>query len=209
MRALIADDHNLVRKGVVRIIADAFPSAEIVDVDGAESLLEQLSNGKWDIIISDNCMPPGETGVDSIRSIKEIAPGTPVIILSMQPIEELAVRAIKSGASAYLKKDIPGDELIIAVKHVLSGRKYLTPDVADAMADAFAGDHENISIDSLSARESEVFKLLASGKSVSDIAALLTLSPNTISIFRAKIFEKMGFQNNSHLIRYAIDHKLV
>jgi two-component system invasion response regulator UvrY len=209
MRILIADDHTIVRKGFVLILSDAFPSAEIVDVDSAESLLGQLANGKWDIVISDNAMPPGNSGVDSIKTIKEKAPGTPVIILSMQTVEELAVRAMKSGASAYLRKDIAGEELIRAVKQVLSGRKYMTPDVADALADAVAGDLEDISTDKLSARESEVFKLLALGKSVSDIAAMLTLSPNTISTFRAKIFEKMGFQNNTQLIRYALEHRIV
>lgn len=209
MRILIADDHNIVRKGLVMIITYEFPSAEIVDVDNSESLLEELSKGKWDIVVCDNSMPPGLSGVESIRQMKEISPGTPIIILSMQPIEELAVRAIKSGASAYLKKDAPGDELIRALKQVLSGRKYMTPEVADAMADALAGNLENISIDNLSAREMEVFTMLSAGKSVSDIAAELDLSPNTISTFRAKIFEKMGFQNNTQLIRYAIQHKLM
>jgi DNA-binding NarL/FixJ family response regulator len=209
MKILLADDHTIVRKGVAMLISENFSFAEIKEVSDSIDLMKMLIKNKWDIIISDISMPPGDSGLDTIKKIKEYAPGTPVIILTMHSAKEYAVRAIKAGASGYLQKGDATTELIKAINQVLSGKKYLSPEVADIMADSFATDPASRSIDNLSNRELEVFKLLASGKSVSDIAKEIFLSSNTISTFRAKLFEKMGFQNNMELIRYAVDHKLI
>lgn len=209
MRILIADDHTIVREGIIRILKEAFPFAEITDVCDSVDLMKHVLKGVWDVIICDISMPPGDSGLEAIKKIKEHTPGTPVIILSMHAVDQYAVRAIRAGASGYLTKDAATLELVKAVNHVLSHRKYLSPEVADAMADAFGNDNSNLSVENLSDREFEVFKLLASGKSVSEIAQQLILSPNTISTFRAKINEKMGFRNNMELIKYAIDNKLI
>lgn len=209
MKILIADDHTIVREGIKMLLTEAYPFAEITDVSDSVDLMKRVLKGKWDVIICDISMPPGDSGLDAIKQIKEYAPGTPVIILSMHAADQYAVRAIKAGASGYLTKGAATLELVKAVNQVLSGRKYLSPDVADALADAFEHSNSKQTVESLSDREFEVFKLLASGKSISDIAKQLILSTNTISTFRSRVFEKMGFHNNMELIKYAVDNKLV
>lgn len=209
MRILIADDHTIVREGIKMLLTEAYPLAEIVDVSDAVDLMKQIYKAKWDVIICDISMPPGDSGLEAVKKIKEHSPKTPVIILSMHSPDQYAVRSIKAGAMGYLTKGAATLELVKAVNQVLSGRKYLSPDVADALADAFEHINSAKTVESLSDREFEVFKLLASGHSISDIAKELVLSSNTVSTFRARIFEKMGFHNNLELIRYAVDNKLI
>lgn len=209
MRVLLADDHTIVREGIKLLLSEAYPFAEIVDVSDSIDLMKKVYKEKWDVIICDISMPPGDSGLDSIKQIKEYSPKTPVIILSMHAPDQYAVRSIKAGAMGYLTKGAATLELVKAVNQVLSGKKYLSPDVADVLADAFENSNKNQSVENLSDREFEIFKLLASGKSVSDISKQLVLSPNTVSTFRARVFEKMGFQNNLELIRFAVDNKLI
>jgi two-component system invasion response regulator UvrY len=209
MRILIADDHTIVREGIKMLLTEAYPLAEIIDVSDAVDLMRLVYKEKWDVIICDISMPPGDSGLEAVKKIKEHSPKTPVIILSMHSPDQYAVRSIKAGAMGYLTKGAATLELVKAVNQVMSGRKYLSPDVADALADAFEHIDSAKSVESLSDREFEVFKLLASGHSISDIAKELVLSSNTVSTFRARIFEKMGFHNNLELIRYAVDNKLI
>ena len=209
MRILIADDHTIVREGIKMLLIEAYPTAEIVDVSDSEELLKQVWASKWDVIISDISMPPGDSGLEAIKKIKEHTPTTPVIILSMHAPEQYAVRAIKSGASSYLTKGAATLELVNAVNHVLSGKKFLTPDVVSVLADAFENSTNRKTLEQLSEREMEVFIMLAKGKTISEIAHEISLNANTISTFRARIFEKMGFHNNLELIKYAIDNQIV
>jgi two-component system invasion response regulator UvrY len=209
MRILIADDHTIVREGIKMLLNDAYPHAEIVDVSDSVDLMKCVYKQKWDVIICDISMPPGDSGLESIKLIKENSPKTPVIILSMHTPDQYAVRAIKAGAMGYLTKSAATLELVRAVNQVLSGRKYLSPDVADILADAFENYNSVTGVETLSDREFEIFKLIASGKSITDIAKQLILSNNTVSTFRTRVFEKMGFQNNLELIRYAVDNKLI
>lgn len=209
MRILIADDHTIVREGVKMLLTESYPNAEIVDVSDAASLLEKSATEQWDVIISDISMPPGDSGLEALLKIRKNTPEVPVIILSMQSPEQYALRAMKSGASAYLTKGAAALELVNAVNIVISGRKYVSPEVAYILADAFDQKGTKKSIDTLSEREMEVFRLLATGKTVSEISRELALSSNTISTFRGRIFEKMGFHNNMELIRYAIDNEMV
>ncbi len=209
MRILIADDHTIVREGIKMLLIEAYPTAEIVHVSDSEELLKQVWASKWDVIISDISMPPGDSGLEAIKKIKEHTPTTPVIILSMHAPEQYAVRAIKSGASSYLTKGAATLELVNAVNHVLSGKKFLTPDVVTVLADAFENSTNRKTLEQLSDREMEVFIMLAKGKTISEIAHEISLNANTISTFRARIFEKMGFHNNLELIKYAIDNQIV
>jgi DNA-binding NarL/FixJ family response regulator len=209
MRILIADDHTIVREGIKLLLTEAYPLAEIIDVSDSVDLMKLVYKEKWDVIICDISMPPGDSGLESIKQIKEHSSKTPVIILSMHSPDQYAVRAIKAGAMGYLTKGAATLELVKAVNQVLAGRKYLSPDVADVLADAFENLNSTQSVESLSDREFEVFKLLASGRAISDIAKQLILSTNTVSTFRARVFEKMGFHNNLELIRYAVDNKLI
>lgn len=209
MRILIADDHTIVREGIKLLLTEAYPFAEVIDVSDAVDLMKLVYSEKWDVVICDISMPPGDSGLEAIKQIKEYSPKLPVIILSMHAPDPYAVRAIKAGAMGYLTKSAATLELVKAVNQVLSGKKYLSPDVADVLADAFEHINSSKSIENLSDREFEVFKLLASGKSISDIAKQLVLSSNTVSTFRARIFDKMDFHNNLELIRYAVDNKLI
>lgn len=208
MRILIADDHTIVREGIKMLLIEAYPNAVIVDVSDAAELIREVMKEKWDVIISDISMPPGDSGLEALQKIKIHTPHTPVIILSMQAPEHYAVRAMKYGASGYLTKGAATLELVNAVNMVLSGRKYISPEVAYVLADAFENISHKHTIEKLSDRELEVFKLLAAGKTISEISKDLTLSSNTISTFRGRIFEKMGFHNNMELIKYAIDNNL-
>lgn len=190
------------------LLTDAFPLADIVDVSNSAALVDKVVAENWDVVISDISMPPGESGLDALQKIKIQSPATPVIILSMQEPGQYAVRAIKYGASGYLTKGAAMLELVNAVNIVLSGRKYVSPEVAYVLADAVENIGQRTSIDKLSDRELEVFKLLAKGRTISEISKELMLSSNTISTFRGRIFEKMGFHNNMELIKYAIDNKM-
>jgi DNA-binding NarL/FixJ family response regulator len=209
MKILLADDHQLVREGIKMLLKEEYQNAEIVDVSDSVDLMKKIMKEKWDVVICDISMPPGDSGLEAIKSIKEHSPKTPVIILSMHAPDQYAVRAIKAGAMGYLTKGAASLELVKAVNQVLSGKKYLSPDVADVLADAFGNAGSEQSIENLSDRELEVFKLLASGKAISDIAKQLILSSNTVSTFRARVFEKMGFHNNLELIKYAVDNKII
>lgn len=191
------------------LLHDNFPLADIVDVENSADLLALGCKEKWEVIITDISMPPGDSGLEAIKKIKEYSPAVPVIVLSMHAADQYAVRAMKAGASGYLTKSVAGLELVKAVNRVLSGKRYISEDVAGILADAFEQKNFDGSIQNLSDRELEVFKLLAHGKSVSDIAKELILSANTISTFRGRVLEKMKFQNNLELIKYAVDNRLV
>lgn len=209
MKIILADDHVMVRSGVHRILQEAFPASQIAEVGNTTELLELVKQEPWDLVISDISMPPGDSGIDAIKKIKHIAPKTAVIMMSMHSPELYAVRAIKAGAAGYLSKDMASTELVKAIQQVLSGRRYMSPEVAAVLADAVGSGHEERSLNILSEREKEVFQLLVQGLAIIDIAKKLSLNTNTISTFRARILEKMGFQNNMELIRYAVDNGLV
>ena len=208
MKILIADDHNIVRKGIKLILAEAYPLAEIEDVSDSTELLKKASKKHWTVIISDITMP-GRSGLDVLKELKEQSPSTPILILSAHSAEEYAVRSIKAGASGYLTKESAPDELIKAVEYILSGKRYLTSEITELLIDSYGGNSEKAPHDSLSNREFEVMKLLVAGQSISDMAESLCLSANTISTYRARIMEKMHIHTNTELIKYAIFHKLV
>ncbi len=209
MRILIADDHTIVREGIKMLLIEAYPTSDIVDVSDSEELLSLAFSKKWDVIISDISMPPGDSGLDAVKKIKAQTPSVPVIMLSMHAPEQYAVKAMQAGASGYLTKGAATLELVNAVNQVISGKKYVTPEVANVLAEAFENKNPQKSILNLSEREHEVFIMMASGKTISEVAKELGLSNNTISTFRSRIFEKMDFHNNLELIKYAIDNHLI
>lgn len=209
MKILISDDHNVVRRGLKMIIVDAYPKVLIEEaVDGA-SLLKKLNLQKWDIIICDISMP-GRSGLEIMQLIKEQAPKIPVLILSMHPAEHYAIRALKAGAYGYITKESASDELILAIKTITNGRKYITQEIAnllvEAKEDVFA---ENQLHKQLSNREFDVMKMIAEGNKISDIAIKLSLSVNTISTYRTRILQKMSIDNNADLTKYALDKGII
>ena len=208
IRILIADDHAVVRKGLKQIITDEFPSAEITEVGDVESLIVQVIKADWDVIICDINMP-GRSGVEALEQIKQIKPGIPVLMLSMHSEDQYAIRVLKAGASGYLNKSSVHEELIKAIHMVRLGRKYITASVAQRLAETLTQHNGKKPHEILSNREFEILKMIASGRSVSEIADQLSLSPTTVSTYRARILEKMSLRSNADITRYAIENRLI
>ena len=208
MRILIADDHAIVRKGLRQILLEQYPSAQVGEASDAESLISEIMNQEWDVVITDMSMP-GRSGLDALNQIKMAAPKLPVLIMSMHPEDQYALRALKAGAAGYLGKETIHDDIVKAIETVLRGKKFITTGIAEKLANAFDSDTKGPLHESLSDREFGVFKLLASGKSVTEIGEQLSLSATTVSTYRARIMDKMGMRSNADLTRYAIEHKFI
>ena len=208
LKILIADDHAIVRKGLRQILLDEYPSSTIGEVSDTETLLSEVINNGWDIIICDMSMP-GRSGLDALNQLKQVAPTIPVLIMSMYPEDQYALRVMKAGAAGYLEKETIHDDIIKAIQMVQLGKKFITPTLAEKLADAFQNNVSKQPHELLSDREFDVFKLLASGKSVSEIAGQLSLSTTTVSTYRSRILEKMSIRSNADLTRYALEKKLI
>jgi two-component system invasion response regulator UvrY len=207
-RFLIADDHSVVRKGLKQIIFEAFPSALIEEVTNAEDLLKKAILEEWDVVISDISMP-GRSGLEILQQVRLDRPKLPILILSVHPEDQYAIRVLKAGASGYLNKDSAPEELVKAINQLLLGKRYITPSIAEKLADTLDRDSAKLPHEYLSDREFEVCKLLAAGKSVSEIAEKIFLSVTTVSTYRARIMTKMGLKTNADLTLYAIENKLL
>ena len=205
---LIADDHIVVRKGLKQILMEEFADAHIEEAANGSELLKKIPLQKWDIVISDLSMP-GHSGLEILKQVKQDFPKLPFLILSMHPEDQYAIRVLKAGASGYLTKESAPDELVKAVRHILNGRKYITESIAEKLASGINLDNNESLHASLSDREFAVLKLIASGKTVSEVAEILSLSVPTISTYRARILEKMNMKTNAELTHYAIENKLV
>jgi two-component system invasion response regulator UvrY len=207
IRVLIADDHPIYRQGLLQILMEV-PGMFAVDEAGSgeEALGRAWDNG-YDLVLLDISMP-GRGGLDALKALKDHLPKLPVLVLSMHPEEQYAVRALRAGASGYLNKECAWDELANAIQKVLEGGKYVSSALAEKLADNLYGNTDKPLQEILSNREYQVFRMIASGKTVSAIAKELSLSIKTISTHRVRILEKMKFENNTELIRYAITNKL-
>ena len=208
IRILIADDHAIVRKGINQILSEGFPDAEIDEVANAEALISKIMESEWDVIISDLSMP-GRSGLEAIPQIKQINPKLPVLIMSIHSEDHYAIRVLKAGGSGYLSKDLAPDELVTAVKRVLTGKKYITANVAEKLASMVDKDDDKPLHQMLSDREFTVLQLLGSGKSLSEIAESMILSINTVSTYRSRILVKMNLKNNTDITLYCIENKLM
>lgn len=205
MNILIGDDHSVVRKGIIMILSSAYPHSYIEEaVDGAD-LIKKINNKPWSVIITDLSMP-GRSGMEIVKFVKDHYPKIPVLILSVHAPEHYAVRAFKAGASGYLTKESAPEELVKAIEQVLTGRKYVTPDVAELLIQYHVDENTEEPHKMLSDREMEVFELIAKGKKITDIAEDLSLSVNTISTYRTRILEKMHMTSNAEITKYAILH---
>jgi two-component system, NarL family, invasion response regulator UvrY len=207
IKIIIADDHAVVRKGLIQILLEAFPSAHITEVTDAEFLLKKVFKESWDLVISDISMP-GASGLEVLQQIKQHYPKLPVLILSMYSEDLYAIRVLKAGASGFLNKDFIPDQLIAAVNRLLSGKKYISSNIAEKLAGTLDLENNKPLHESLSNREFEVFKYIASGQSVSDIAARLSLSVTSISTYRARIIAKMKLKTNADIMLYSLEYKL-
>ncbi|RYD92335.1 MAG: response regulator transcription factor [Sphingobacteriales bacterium] len=208
LRILIADDHSIVRRGLREILQDEYPSAEIIEVSDGDAVIVECMRHRWDLVISDISMP-GRSGLEMLYQLKEQLPHIPILILSVYPEEQYAARVLKAGAVGYLNKDMAPQELVGAVKKVLSGSKYITPAVAEKLLESLQRDGRLQLHEALSDREFEVFRMLSTGMGIADIAARLKLSSTTVSTYRARVLTKMGARSNAELVRYALDHSLL
>lgn len=204
-RIILADDHSFVRLGIIQILKDEYPYAEITQVGDAESLIKEVSRHPWDLVISDLDMP-GRSGLEALEQIKMLRPNLPVLILSIYTEDLYALRVLKAGASGYLNKNSAPDELIVAIQRIALGKKYITPEIAEKFLDF---DTDKKPHELLSNREFEVFKLLASGKTVSQVAEMLSIALTTVSTHRSRVMEKLNLSTNSDLTRYAISNHII
>jgi two-component system, NarL family, invasion response regulator UvrY len=208
IKILVADDHDVVRTGVIKSLSEAIPEADFEEAANAPDVMKLILERQWHIIILDMNMP-GRNGLDVLKSIKEISPDTKVVIFSMYPEDQFAIRSIKAGASAYLTKNISLGELAKAIRKVLNNEHYLTDSVATIITKSLRTDPDKPAHETLSNREFQVFLMIASGKSVSDIAKELSLSVKTISVYRTNILKKMDLKNNSEITHYAFKYQLL
>ena len=198
----------MVRHGLKQILADEFKRAVFGEARNAQEALDLVWKENWDIAILDVTMP-GRSGLDVLREIKKSKPRLPVLVLSMHPENQFAVRVLKRGASGYMTKESAPVELVGAVKKVMAGGRYVSPALAEKLATYLSSDSQKPAQELLSDREFQVLRLIASGKIVSEIARELSLSVKTISTYRSRVLEKMGLRNNAELMHYAMQHQLV
>ena len=208
IRILIADDHAILRRGLKEILADEFEGAVLDEAGNAQEVLAQVQSRAWDLLILDITMP-GRSGLDLLREVQQFRPKLPVLILSMHPENQYAKRVLRAGAAGYMNKETAPKELVKAVRKVLAGGRYVSAALAEKLAADLAADVARLPHERLSDREFEVLRMIASGKTASQIAEELHLSVTTVSTYRARILEKMGMTNNAELMRYAMDSRLV
>lgn len=209
-RILIADDHAVVRQGL-RAILSEHPDLEAAgEATTAPEVLDRVRDATdaWDLVLLDLSMPGGE-GLETLNRLRSAAPELPVLVLSMHPEDKLAARLLKAGAEGYLNKEAASEELVVAIRRVLGGKKYVSPDLASRLASDLAGEADGAPHEALSDREFQVLCLLGRGRSVSDIADELSLSVKTVSTYRSRLLDKMDMENTAQLIRYAMEHDLV
>jgi DNA-binding NarL/FixJ family response regulator len=208
MRILIADDHAILRRGLIEILTREFKDAVCGEAENAEQTLAQIQGHGWDVVILDVTMP-GRSGVDVLADVKRLRPNLPVLVLSMHPEDQYGKRVLKAGAAGYMNKDSAPEELIKAVRKVLAGGRYVSPAMAEVLAlDLSRGADQPLHA-RLSDRELEVLRLMASGKTISQIARLLHLSVTTVSTYRARLLEKMSMTTTAELMNYALRNQLV
>jgi len=207
-RILIADDHELVRRGLRQILSEAFPELVVAEALDARQALELAAKQPWDIVLLDINLP-GRSGIDALQDLKRLYPRLPVVVVSAFPEKDFAVRAFKLGASGYVCKQSASHELLAAVHKALAGGRYVTPSLAEALAATVAGETPVAPHELLSNRELQVLREVALGKSLKEIAAELSLSEKTIGTYRVRISRKLGLGTNVELARYATRHKLV
>lgn len=208
IRVLICDDHPILRQGLKQIIGETTDIRGIAEASGYPEVMKPLREGGIDLLLLDISLP-GKNGIEILKLVKSEFPKLPVLILSMYPEDQYAVRAIRAGAGGYLTKQSAADQLVTAIRQVHAGRKYITPELAEALANTLGHDLDAAPHASLSDREYQTMCLIASGKALSQIATELSLSPKTVSVYRARLLEKMGFANNAEITHYALKHGLI
>lgn len=208
IKVLIADDHPIVRQGLRQILsatADMVVAGEAVN---GQEALDQVRGGGWDVLVLDITMP-GRSGFDILKELKYEQPDLPVLVLSIHAEEQFAVRVLKAGASGYVTKENAPNELVRAIRKVVSGGRYISPGLAETLAFGLDVTSDRPRHETLSDREFQVMQLIARGKTLMEIAEVLSLSAKTVSTYRTRLLEKLNLKTNAELMRYAIDNRLI
>jgi DNA-binding NarL/FixJ family response regulator len=208
LKVLIADDHAVVRRGLKQILEETTDIVVCGEATNSDEVLEQVRSKSWDVLVLDITMP-GRSGLDILREIKYLVPALPVLVLSMHAEEQFANRVLKAGAAGYLPKESAPEELVKAIRKVCTGGRYISSAQAEKLIFMMEPGGEKMLHETLSNREYEVLRLIASGKTVTQIAEQSKLSVKTISTYRARLLEKMRMQNSAELTHYAIKNRLV
>jgi len=207
IRVLLADDHTVVRRGLKQILAETEDIRTSGEVDSGAGVLREVREKKYDVVLLDITLPD-QNGLEVLEQLRTAHPNLPVLMLSVHPEEQYAIRALKEGAAGYLTKDSAPEEMVAAIRKVYRGGKYVSSALAERLA-GLLGSQEKAPHESLSEREFQVMLLLANGKSVSEIANGLALSAKTVSTYRARLMGKLGVNSIAELVRYAMKHELI
>jgi DNA-binding NarL/FixJ family response regulator len=207
---LLVDDHPYLRRGLVQILIDEFPGAVIGEASNVPELLERAQKQRWDVVVLD-LTRPGRGGREGLHELTRLCPSLPVLVLSMHPEDQFAVRVLRAGGAGYLTKESAPQELVHAIRTIWKGGKYISPNTAELLATHLQqhGDSDQPLHDSLSDRENQVFRLIAAGHTITDISNELSLSVKTISTYRSRILTKLNLKTNADLARYAVQHRIV
>lgn len=208
IKILIADDHAVVRQGLKQILGEIPDMTVVGEATTGLEVLEQARAVDWDVMVLDIAMP-GRSGFDILLELRTEKPTQPILVLSMHAEDQYALRVLKAGASGYLTKESVPEELIRAIRKVVSGGKYISPTLAEKLAFEIGAPADRPPHEALSDREFQVMRRIAAGKTVTQIAEELSLSVKTVSTYRARILQKMGLKTNADLIHYAIQHQLI
>lgn len=208
MKVLIADDHAVVRRGLIQLLTDEYVTLSVGEAQNAGEVLQLAREQDWDIIILDISMP-GRSGLEVLKELRQERPKVPVLILTSHPEEQYAIRVLKAGAAGYMPKESAPEHLVEGIRKVTGGGRYVSHKLAELLAASIGTDRERPAHESLSDREYCVLCLIGSGKTVGEIAEELSLSVKTVSTYRARILEKMGMKTNAELTHYALKNGLV
>lgn len=208
IKVLIADDHALIRKGLKQLLDDTDNMRVTGEAENGMQAIRMVEEGDYDVVLLDISMPD-KHGVDVLKQLKINKPQLPVLMLSMHPEEQYALRSMKAGASGYLNKQSAPLQLVTAINQVAVGKKYISTELAEQLANGLSQGYQELLHQTLSNREYQTLCLMASGKKLSEMAEIMTLSPKTVSVYRSRLLEKMKLKNNAEAIHYAISNHLI
>jgi two-component system, NarL family, invasion response regulator UvrY len=208
IKVLIADDHALIRKGLKQLLDDTDDMRVTGEAENGMQAIRMVDETGFDVVLLDISMPD-KHGIDVLKQLKINHPQLPVLMLSMHPEEQYALRSMKAGAAGYLNKQSAPMQLVTAIRQVASGKKYISTELAEQLADGLSQGYQELLHQTLSNREYQTLCLMASGKKLSEMADIMSLSPKTVSVYRSRLLEKMKLKNNAEVIHYAISNHLI
>lgn len=208
IKVLIADDHSLIRKGLKQLLDDTEDMRVTGEAENGAQALKMAQDENYDLVLLDITLPD-KHGIEVLKQLRRNQPHLPILILSMHPEEQYAMRALKAGAAGYLTKQSAPAQLVNAIRQVASGKKFISSQLAQELADGLSKGYQELAHQNLSDREYQTLCLMASGKKLSEMAKIMSLSPKTVSVYRSRLLEKMNLKTNAEAIHYAITHHLI